>query len=262
MTSLRLFFIGGLLSYRALFNWLSPWIYIPSMLVAPLFQILLFANLGRAAGVGDDSFYLIGNGIQYMALPCLFGIANTVAGERFTATLGIVLASPARRVALFLGRALPTLLNGWLVAMFGIAVGSVLLDVSIPGLSWIALLLITLVAAASCTGLGLVNSAIALRVRETAVLSNITFGVLLLFCGVNTPLHTLPGWMEPIGRVLPLTHAITAARAVVSGAGWSGEVCRELLEEVLVGSVFTVIGLLALNRLERVSRRTASLERV
>ena len=29
MTSLRIFFIGGLTSYRALFNWLTPWILIP-----------------------------------------------------------------------------------------------------------------------------------------------------------------------------------------------------------------------------------------
>ena len=55
MTSLRVFFVGGLISFRALFNWLSPWIYIPSMLVAPIFQILLFAYIGRNAGVESDA---------------------------------------------------------------------------------------------------------------------------------------------------------------------------------------------------------------
>ena len=48
---LRVFFVGGLMSYRALFNWLSPWILVPSFLVAPLFQILLFTYVGRAAGL-------------------------------------------------------------------------------------------------------------------------------------------------------------------------------------------------------------------
>ena len=56
MTSLRIFFIGGLISFRALFNWLSPWIYVPSLLIAPVFQVLLFAYLGRSAGVGSDAF--------------------------------------------------------------------------------------------------------------------------------------------------------------------------------------------------------------
>ena len=45
---LRVFFVGGLISFRALFNWLSPWIYIPSLLIAPIFQILLFAFIGRS----------------------------------------------------------------------------------------------------------------------------------------------------------------------------------------------------------------------
>ncbi len=42
--------------------------------------------------------------------------------------------------------------------------------------------------------------------------------ILLLFCGVNVPLDLLPGWMEAIGRGLPLTHGIEAAREVVGGA--------------------------------------------
>ena len=32
MNSARVFFVGGLISYRALFNFLQPAIYIPSML--------------------------------------------------------------------------------------------------------------------------------------------------------------------------------------------------------------------------------------
>ena len=45
VTSVRAFFVGGWTSYRALFNWLTPWILIPTFLVAPLFQILLFTYI-------------------------------------------------------------------------------------------------------------------------------------------------------------------------------------------------------------------------
>ena len=76
---MRIFLIGGLISFRALFNWLSPWIYVPSLLVAPIVQILLFAYMGRSAGVESDGFYVIGNAGQYSAIPCLFAMANTVA---------------------------------------------------------------------------------------------------------------------------------------------------------------------------------------
>ena len=47
MTSVRVFFVGGQITYRALFYWLTPQIYIPGLIVAPVFQILLFAYIGR-----------------------------------------------------------------------------------------------------------------------------------------------------------------------------------------------------------------------
>src|SRR5262245_54409767 len=102
MTDLRIFFVGGLISFRALFNWVGPATYAPWLLVAPIVLILLFAYMGRAAGVQSDQFYVIGNAVQYSAIPCLFAMANTVAGERWTQTLGIVLVTPAHRVPLFL----------------------------------------------------------------------------------------------------------------------------------------------------------------
>ena len=37
MTNLRLFFVGGLFSYRALFNWISPVLFATTMLGSPLF---------------------------------------------------------------------------------------------------------------------------------------------------------------------------------------------------------------------------------
>ena len=259
MSSARIFFVGGLISFRALFNWLSPWIYIPSMLVAPIFQILLFAYIGRSAGIESDAFFVIGNAVQYSAIPCLFAMANTIAGERFTQTLGIVLVTPARRIPLFLGRSLPVVVNGFLVSMFSLVVGSLLLGVTIPVSAWLPLAVVVAVASMSCTGFGLVNAALGLRVRETAVLSNVLFGVLLIFCGVNVPLDALPGWMEVVGRWLPLTHAIEAARELAAG-GSLASVAGLVGHEVSLGIGYGAIGLLALRLLEVEGRRHATLE--
>ena len=251
MTSLRIFFIGGLISFRALFNWLSPWIYVPSLLIAPVFQVLLFAYLGRSAGVGSDAFYLVGNAVQYAAIPCVFAMANTIAGERQTQTLGIVLATPAPRLPLFLGRSLPVVVNGWLVSLFTL----------VPWSSWGPLAVTLAVGAASCTGLGLVAAAIGLRVRETAVLGNIVFGVLLLFSGANVAVSALPPWMAAVSPWLPLSHTIAAAREIVAGASL-GDVGGLLLREAGVGLLYAAVGLVAIRLLEASSRRTASLERL
>ena len=259
MTDLRIFFVGGLISFRALFNWLSPWIYVPSLLVAPIVQILLFAYMGRAAGVQSDEFYVIGNAVQYSAIPCLFAMANTVAGERWTQTLGIVLVTPAHRVPLFLGRSLPVVVNGFIVSMFSLVVGSLLLRVTIPSSAWLPLALVVAVAAASCTGLGLANAALGLRVRETAVMSNVLFGLLLIFSGANIPLSALPAWMATVGSWLPLTHAIEAARGLAAGETL-GAVSGLVAQEVGLGVLYGVIGLVALRLLEVEGRRRAPLE--
>jgi ABC-2 type transport system permease protein len=259
--ALRIFFVGGYISYRALFSFLSLWIFLPTLVLTPIFQILLFAYIGRAAGGHSDEFYVIGNAIQYSSVPCLFAMTQTIADERFWQTLGPLLISPAGRLPLFLGRALPVIANGLVVAAFSLFAGGLILGVTLGGADWARLAPVLLVAAFSCTGLGLVNAAIGLRVRETAVLSNVFVGILLIFSGANVPLGELPGWMADIGRALPLTHGIEAARAVAAGHSLSS-VDGLLGREALIGIAYSVGGFFLLRYLELQSRRHASLERV
>jgi ABC-2 type transport system permease protein len=259
MSSVRVFFIGGLTSYRALFNWLSPWILIPTFLVEPIFQVLFFAFVGRTAGVGNDRFFLIGNAIQFASIPCLFAIASIIGDERRFQTLGLLLVSPARRLPLFLGRALPVIVNGFGVAVFGLGFGALLLRVHLPTGALLPLAAVLAVASFSCTGLGMVTAAIALRVRETAVLANIIFGVLLIFCGVNVPLPALPAWMADTSHWLPLTHGIAAARDLAAGHSWR-EVSGLVGREAALGMAYLIAGTLLLYYFEAESRRRATLE--
>ncbi|MDR7275592.1 ABC transporter permease [Catenuloplanes atrovinosus] len=259
IAALRVLLIGGMTSYRALFNWLTPWILIPTFFVTPLVQILLFAYVGRVARVGDDTYYLIGNAVQYAAIPCLFAMGRTISGERRQGTLGILLASPAPRVPLFLGRALPVIVNGAVVCAVALGLGALLLGVRIP-LDGLPLLAVAIVVCAfSCTGLGLLTAAVALRVREASVLSNLVFGVLLIFAGVNVPIASLPGWMSAVSGWLPLTHGIDAARRAAAGAS-AGPVGELLVQEAALGAGYALAGLALLAWLERESRRMATLE--
>ena len=260
MTSLRIFFVGGLMSYRALFGWLSPWILVPSFLIAPLFQILLFAYIGRAASLESDEFYVIGNALLYASIPCLFAMGNTIAGERWQQTLPMILGTPARRVPLFVGRALPVIANGFVVAVFALAAGGLMLGIHVPASAVVPLALAVAVTAYSCTGLGLVNAALGLRVRETAVLGNIIFGLLMILCGVNVALDDLPAWMSAIGRGLPLTHGIEAARAAADGETLRA-VTGAIATEAAIGTAYAIAGYALLRFFEAESRRRATLER-
>jgi ABC-2 type transport system permease protein len=261
LSAVRVFFVGGLLSYRALFHFLQPAIYVPSLLVAPVFQVLLFVYIGRSAGTGQgDEFYVIGNALQYASVPAVFAMTHVIAGERYQQTLGMILVSPAPRLAIFVGRALPVIVNAWFVSAFTLGVSVLLLGISIPASALVPLAVATAAAAYSCTGLGLVTAAIGLVVRETAVLANIVFGLLLILTGANVPLERLPGILPTISEALPFTHAIAAGRRVADGEPLSA-VAGLVGTEVAIGTIYLVAGFALLRALEHLSRRHATLER-
>src|SRR5262249_54662767 len=158
------------------------------------------------------TFFVVGNGIQVAAMAGVFGMALTIGGERWTQTLSPLLATPAARGAVFLGRALPNVLNGLLVSLTGFLVGWLLLDFH-PGLSQVpALAFVVVITTLSCTAFGIAVGALGLRLRDVFLVANPAYFLMLLFCGVNVRLSALPAWMQDVGRALPLTHGIEAGR--------------------------------------------------
>jgi ABC-2 type transport system permease protein len=154
---------------------------------------------------------------------------------------------------------LPVIGNAAFVSAFSLAVGSLILGVHLPSESIPGLAVVIAVAAFSCTGLGLINAAISLRVRENAVLSNVIFGFLLIFTGANVPLSDLPAWMSAISHVLPFTHAIAAARGLADGASF-GDVAGLVGTELAIGLAYLGVGYAMLRFFEWQGRKHATLE--
>ena len=69
----------------------------------------------------------------------------------------------------------------------------------------------------------------------------------------------LPGWLGAIGRALPLTHGIEAAREIVAGASLE-DVSGLLATEATIGLVYAVVAYALFRLFEAEGRRRASLE--
>lgn len=253
---LRLFFVGGLISYRALFNWLRPGIYIPTMLGSPLFQILFFAYVGRFSGLRDDTFFVVGNSLQACSMASIYGMTMTIANERYFGTLSSLLASPAQRAPLFLGRALPLIANGIFISAFGFVLGLTLLDFTMQAGELPAMALVILVTVCSCTAFGMALGSLGLRARDVFFISNLAYFIMLLLCGVNVPLASLPQWMQTVGQLLPLTHGIEAGRTLAGGS--SGPIGSLLLTEGLIGIVYMALAYGLFRYFEMAGRRSGS----
>jgi ABC-2 type transport system permease protein len=256
---LRVFFVGGLTSYRALFNWISPWVFVPHMVGYPVFEILFFAYLGRFARVQSDEFFLIGNAFMGIAVTGFFGMSAAISGERRSQTLPTLLASPANRLALFLGRALPSIVTGFVVAALAFTICAFVLDVSFTAAELRAVAVAAVASSFACTAFGLCLGSLAFRGRNVTLFADMVAGSMLLVSGANVPLDRLPGVVQAISNVIPLTHGIAAARRLADGAAVA-DVSGLVAAELAIGASYLVLGLGLLRFFEYEGRRSATLE--
>ena len=150
------------------------------------------------------------------ARSAVFGMALTIGGERWTQTLGSILATPANRAALFLGRALRTSPTASSCRRSGFIVGALLLDFSPAPARCRRSRSSSSCARSPARPSGrrrCARSALPghLHLREPRVF------LMLLLCGVNVPLDRLPRVDGDDRSGSPLTHGIAAAREVAGG---------------------------------------------
>ncbi|MDP9270433.1 MAG: ABC transporter permease [Chloroflexota bacterium] len=257
--ALRVFWYGGRMSYGMLFNWAHPSIYIPTLIGGPTFQLLFFAALGSYASGRSPAYFALGNAVEASALAGIFGMTMAIANERWFGTLPALLATPVNRVAVFTGRFLPFIANGLFVSLYAIGFSVVFLGVrfalSTLGVAGLALL----VTVFSCSAMGALQGAVSLRLRDGLFGANLLMLSFLLFCGVNIPIGTLPGWMQVISNVLPFTHGLEAVRQAAAGAGL-GEVGGLIAIEGLIGVAYAILALALFTWLERSARANATLD--
>jgi ABC-2 type transport system permease protein len=258
---LRLVTVGGVLAYRALFNWATPAMFVGTLLASPLTQLLFFAYLGRQLGVANDRFFLIGNALCGASIAGVFGGTMALANERRYGTLGMVLLSPRNRMALFLGRALPYAANGLLIAAFTLTSGALLLRASIPLRTVPGLVVVLALGSLSSAFFGLTLGALGLRFRDVFTVSNLAALTLVLVSGANVPRALLPGWLRMVGDALPITHAIEVARRLTDGASFASQV-PVLLGEGVVLVGYAAAAVLLLRLFETRGRRHGELDTV
>jgi ABC-2 type transport system permease protein len=182
-----------------------------------------------------------------------------IANERQYGTLQPLLATPANRLAMFAGRALPFIVNGLVVSTFGFAVAWLFLDFSPAEGSIPPLAVAMLVTTCSCVALGMLIGSIGLRARDVFFGANLVYFLMLLVCGVNIANDDLPEWLGVIGRCLPLTHGIEAAREIVDGVPLA-DVSGLLATEALIGLAYATAAYVLFRVFEAEGRRRASLE--
>jgi ABC-2 type transport system permease protein len=251
-TDFRLYLASAWYSYRALYAWQTFGPYIAGKVVFPIAQMLFFYYLGKLAGIQDPLYIVLGNILLLPATNGVAGVSMTISGERDFRTLPYLIASPAPRGPLFLGRSLVHILDGLLSTIAAFILGAVFFHIDLTHSNlWLTALCVLLLSTTSC-GIGLVLGSLSLRSREAWTITSMITILLYMLSGVNFPVDVLPKFFQTISYGLPLTRGIQAARLAVSGAGWS-DIQSLFTGELLVGLIYIIIGYLMFIWFEKLS---------
>jgi len=198
----------------------------------------------------QNYFQFMAPGIIAMVvvMAVMIGLAASISREKELGTLDGILVAPISRLCIILGKALSQttrgLLQGSIVLLLSIFLFGVRIYGSIP---LVALLLF--LGVFSFIGLGILISAIAAE-QETAMMIMMTLTFPMIFLsGVFFPIEQMPGFMQIISRILPLTYAIEALRKVIIlGAGISS-LGKELTILITFGTITLAIAVPAFKRI-------------
>jgi ABC-2 type transport system permease protein len=226
------------------------------------------AGVEAVGGTVDTRFlmtYLLVGALLWNYLSMLFDVlSETVSWERWEGTIEYTFMSPSSRVTHLLGMGLYAVFYGILQTVVTLGVCYLffgeMLDLSNANY-WGALLVLA-VCSVSLVGFGVVAAVLPLLSPEKGQqVSYIVSSVLLLVSGVYYDVDVLPGWMQAIATVSPVTYALQGARAaLLEGVNLAG-LWGSIWPLLIMGVVFVPLGLWVFYVGESYAKRTGKLKR-
>lgn len=228
---------------------------------------LMFTREG-VRGAGEASTFFSGLVVYGFVLflflsDTLWTIGYNIRREQKQGTLEQLYLSPASKTASLISRVAVTLVwtgllsltSGWLMSAI---IGRLPFE-NVP------LGLFVLIMTLSGTfGVGFTFAALTLRVREAGqTLANLAQFTFMVLCAPFFPFQALPGWIQTISRLIPLSYGVDLFRSTLMGypAGFPelAPVGIELIIVTAFGLLMPVLGLWLYRQEEDRARRNGSL---
>jgi ABC-2 type transport system permease protein len=235
--------------------------WLMQVLALPLFEMAFFVYLARfvAPSTTNITFIAIGTAMQVASFSSIFAVCNLTSEEKWQGTLIPLIATPANRFPLFLGRSMFQILNGMASIAVGFMYATFLFGVDMSRANFLALSVVILITSLAMTGFGLMLGSVGLFMRTAMIIANIFLFIGHLLCGVNFPVTVLPMWLQPFSYAIPMTYGTMAARAAVQGSG-TLQLGLVLLQEIGAGAASIVVGYLLFIGFEILATRRGTLE--
>ena len=247
------------------FMWEIVWlVYITANAMAITF---IGAGVPGVSGTKIDTAYLMTflmvGALIWSYLSVLFDVlSETVSWERWEGTIEYTFMSPSSRVTHLLGMGIYAVVYGiaQIAIMFGVV--TLFFELDLSEANYVGALLVLATCSVSLVGFGIVAAVLPLLSPEKGQqVSYIVSSLLLLVSGVYYPVDVLPGWMQAIATVSPVTYALDGSRAALLEGAGAAQLWEDIWPLVIMGAIFVPLGLWIFHIGESYAKRTGKLKR-
>jgi ABC-2 type transport system permease protein len=211
---------------------------------------------------GYMTFLLIG-ALIWSYLSMIFDIlSETVQWERWEGTIEYTFMSPTSRVTHLLGMGVYAIVYGIVRTALVLGVAMLAFDLDLSHANYLAAIVVLAVCSISLVGFGVVAAVMPLLSPEKGQqVTYIVSALLLLVSGVYYPVNVLPGWMQSIAIVSPVTYGLRGSRAALQDGAGIAQLWDTIWPLLIMGVVFVPLGLYIFHLGELYAKRTGKLKR-
>ena len=250
---------------RRYIGWEIVWIVYS--LVNALTILFIAAATERITGQAVDTrffvLYLLIGTTMWSYLSAVFDVvAETIAWERWEGTIEYTLMAPVPRWLHLIGTCCFAVTYAVIRAALIFAVVALMFNVDLGHANVLTALIVIGVGSICVIGLAIVAAVLPLLFTERgAQMTFVIHSSLLLISGVYAPIDVLPGWLQMLSPLSPMTYVLRAVRAGLLEGAPPGAVGGDLLILAAMGALLIPVGLLVFRAAERYARQTGRLKR-
>lgn len=221
--------------------------------------------IGKTMGAGDEQavIYLVIGALMWNFLANIFNeIAHTISWERWEGTLEYTFMAPVSRLTHLMGVTWFAILYGLSRTLVVLLASAWFFGLNLAGANVPGALLILAAACFPMLGLGLIVAVLPLLTAEKGTqAAHIILGVVLLISGVYYPIEALPAWLQPLGRISPVTYTLDGVRGAILDSERTLDLLPTAGSLLVAGLVLIPVGYAIFLRGESYAKRNGLLSR-
>jgi ABC-2 type transport system permease protein len=222
----RSFLPAAWLGWQIESNWTDPFLFIAFSIVKPVASVMILVFMFQAVASRSTSpalyaYIYLGNAFYIYVGAIMSGGSYSILDDRERyRTLKYIYISPVSLPLYLFGRAMARFVTGSLAVAITLLAGVLLFKVplDIGNIDWPLFLAAMVLGIVCLCFMGIALGAWTLTIRtEPWFAGEAVAAALYLFSGAVFPLTILPGWLRPIGYILPITYWLELIRRALLG---------------------------------------------